>query len=92
MKIFEIMDTARLSEKAKNLFLEERSEKKVLNGWFLSREIAADATEGKTPDKEEKAVLELEAVIEMLPLEISDYAVFAGTADSCKKAKGYADH
>ncbi|MBO5130417.1 MAG: hypothetical protein J6B95_08765 [Oscillospiraceae bacterium] len=68
-----------LTDKAKALFTEERQTKKVLNGWFLSREIAADASEGVVCSEEEKAALELEAIIEKLPLEISDNAIFAGT-------------
>ncbi|MBR4991111.1 MAG: hypothetical protein IKY96_08110, partial [Oscillospiraceae bacterium] len=68
-----------LTEKAKALFAEERQTKKVLNGWFLAKEIAADASQGLALSEEEKAALELEAVIDQLPLEISDNAIFAGT-------------
>ena len=42
-----------ITEKAKLLYREERENHKILNGWFLSREIAADAAEG-----------ELEAIVE----------------------------
>lgn len=79
MDIFELLSTGQVSQKAEGLFREERTEKKVLNGWFLSREIAYEATHGKKLSKEDKAVTELEAVIERLPLEISDNAIFAGT-------------
>jgi len=79
MELFNILTPAAMTEKAKTLFQEERKEKTVLNGWFLSREIAADASEGKTLGIEEKATVELEAVIEKLPLEISEHAIFAGT-------------
>ena len=48
-----------LTEKAKALFAEERQTKKVLNGWFLAKEIAADASQGLTLSEEEKATLEL---------------------------------
>lgn len=68
-----------LTQKAKALFAEERQTKKILNGWFLAKEIAADASQGKALSEEEKATLELEAVIDQLPLEISDNAIFAGT-------------
>ena len=68
-----------LTEKAKALFNEERQTKKILNGWFLAKEIAADASTGLNLPEEEKAALELEAVIDALPLEISDHAIFAGT-------------
>ena len=79
MEIFASHSPQALTEKAKALFVEERQTKKILNGWFLSREIAADASEGITCGEEEKAALELEAIIEKLPLEISDNAIFAGT-------------
>ena len=79
MEIFASHSPQVLTEKAKALFVEERQTKKILNGWFLSREIAADASEGVTCGEEEKAALELEAIIEKLPLEISDNAIFAGT-------------
>lgn len=79
MKLFDLMNPQAVGEKAKALFREEREEKKVLNGWFLSREIAYDASNGKDLSKEEQAVTELEAILEKLPLEISDNAIFAGT-------------
>lgn len=77
--LFQLLSEQQVSEKAKALFQEERTTKKVLNGWFLSRELAADATEGKALAPEKKAVVELEAVVAALPLEISDHAIFAGT-------------
>ena len=79
MEIFANHSPALLTEKAKALFTEERQTKKILNGWFLSREIAADASQGLQLGEEEKAALELEAIIEKLPLEISSNAIFAGT-------------
>lgn len=79
MEIFTNHSPALLTEKAKALFTEERQTKKILNGWFLSREIAADASQGLQLGEEEKAALELEAIIEKLPLEISSNAIFAGT-------------
>lgn len=79
MELFRYHSPDALTEKAKALFQEERESKKILNGWFLTREIAADASQGLTLREEEKAALELEAIIEALPLEISDNAIFAGT-------------
>lgn len=79
MVIFEKLSPAQITDKAKALFTEERRTKKILNGWFLTREIAADASQGLTLDEEEKAALELEAILEKLPLEISGNAIFAGT-------------
>lgn len=79
MGLFEWKSPEEVAQMAEQLFREERETKKVLNGWFYSREIAADAVEGKNLGREEKAAAELAAVIDQLPLEISDHAIFAGT-------------
>lgn len=80
MELFHTIDHQALSEKAKRLYREERESHKVLNGWFLCKEIAADAAEGtENMHPELRAARELEAVILQLPLEISDYAILAGT-------------
>ena len=39
------MNTKKVWEQAKSLYYEEREAHKILNGWFLSRELAADAAE-----------------------------------------------
>ncbi len=68
-----------ISSLAKALFKEERA-KKRLDGWFLSREIAfrKDA-ELNNMSRELKAAYELKAIVEELPLSVSDNAVFVGT-------------
>ena len=74
------MNTKQVWEKAKALYYEEREAHKVLNGWFLSRELAADAAEafdGTHPEK--RAAQELRAIVEGLPIEISENALLAGT-------------
>lgn len=74
------MNTNRIWEEAKALYYEEREAHKVLNGWFLSRELAADAAEafdGTHPEK--RAAKELRAIVEKLPIEISEHAILAGT-------------
>lgn len=69
-----------LSEKAKNLYRQERQSHKILNGWFLAKEIAADAAEAMHDQPPElRAAAELEAIIEKLPIEISEHAILAGT-------------
>jgi len=80
MQIFEMISPAKMSDKAKKLYDEERNNHKVLNGWFLTREIAAD-TDEKINEKnaELRAAAELSAIIEKLPLEISENAIFAGS-------------
>ncbi len=79
MDIFENRTPQQLKESAKALYTEERETKKILNGWFLAKEISADASQGLNLQSEDKAALELEAVIDKIPLEISENAIFAGT-------------
>lgn len=78
MELFTICTPDAITGKAKALYREERESHKILNGWFLSREIAADAAPGES-NPELRAAGELEAVIDRLPLEISDNAILAGT-------------
>lgn len=80
MELFQTSSVNVITEKAKMLYREERENRKILNGWFLSREIAADAAEAMTETNPElRAAGELEAIIEKLPLEISDYAILTGS-------------
>lgn len=67
-----------LTEKAKLLFKEERKINH-LEGWFLSREIAYNTTNGKNLSEEEKAAEEILAISQQLPLSISENNVFVGT-------------
>lgn len=80
MRIFEMLSPEEISGRAKELYREERNNHKILNGWFLTREMAADVDE-KTSRKnpELRAAEELSAIVERLPLEISPNAVFAGS-------------
>ena len=80
MELFHTITPVALTEKAKKLYREERESHKILNGWFLAKEIAADAGENCTETHPElRAAAELEAVIEKLPIEISDHAILAGS-------------
>lgn len=80
MKIFEMTSPDVLTGKAKKLYRQERKEHKILNGWFLSREIAAEADEAMGEvNPELRAAGELEQIVEKLPIEISEYAILAGT-------------
>ena len=87
--MYNAFESKNVTELAKNLFKEERSKMRV-DGGFLSREIVmnnADSLNGLS--KEMRAAKELEAVINELPLSISDYAVFAGS-QSDAFARSYA--
>lgn len=80
MDLFELLDPAAVSQEAKQLYDEERRTHKVLNGWFLSREIAAQAdaaTDEGFPAL--RAAGALEAIVAQLPIELSEHAVLAGT-------------
>ncbi len=80
MELFQTLDPHTLTQKAKALYSEERRSHKVLNGWFLSREIAADADETMEEENPElRAAAELEAIVDKLPIEISENAILAGT-------------
>ena len=80
MNLLKAYSPEEITQKAKALYYEEREAHKILNGWFLSREIAADAGEACIETHPEKrAACELRAIVEQLPLEISEHAVFAGT-------------
>lgn len=80
MNLYELLSPSRVTEKAKDLFNEERSDHKILNGWLLCRETASkvDASTSET-DPELRAAEELETILETLPLEISEHALLAGT-------------
>ncbi len=79
MVIKEVYRQNEITEKAKALFKEERSLMR-LDGWLIARETAyLHSEEFASLDKEMRAAKELEAIIERLPLSISDNAVFAGT-------------
>ncbi len=80
MELFSVISPEKLSKKAKNLYCREREEHKVLNGWFLAKEIAADVDDTTAETHPElRAVEELEAIIEKLPIELHEHAILAGT-------------
>jgi len=77
MELFSTVSAEILTDKAKKLYCEERETHKILNGWFLSKEIAAAADDTMTESHPElRAAIELEAIIDALPIEISDHAIF----------------
>lgn len=87
--MYNIYNAQKVTNMAKDLFLEERAKKRV-DGWFIAREIVCDMQdELKGLSKEMKAAKELEAIINKLPLTISDNAVFAGS-QSDAFARSYA--
>lgn len=79
MGIFEVYKEGEIGKKAEKLFREERSLQR-LDGWFLARETAYLNEEelGRLP-AEMAAAVKLDKVIDVMPLSISEHAVFAGT-------------
>ena len=74
-----ILNSDKISEMAKLLFREERKLKR-LDGWFLAREAAVKASKSSFGQhKEVIAALELRAIVDDLPLYVSENAIFAGT-------------
>ena len=79
MKLFSHYAPEQLTSMAKELFAEERTNKTVLNGWFLAQELATEVAANSKSDLETVAAEKLEAIVAKLPLEISNNAIFAGT-------------
>ena len=87
--MYNIYNAKAVTHKAKDLFIEERSKMRC-DGWFIAREIVCDMQdELKGLSKEMKAAKELEAIINKLPLTISNNAIFAGS-QSDAFARSYA--
>ena len=82
-------DSKTVTAMAEALFKEERSIDR-LDGWFISRERALEIhEENKDKPKEMSAALELKAMIENLPLSVSENNIFCGTQRDAF-AKSYA--
>lgn len=79
MGIFEVYTEGEIGRKAEKLFREERSLQR-LDGWFLARETAyLNREELEKLPAEMAAAVKLDKVIDIMPLSISEHAVFAGT-------------
>ena len=90
MKVTNIYANGEITQKANKLFREERA-KKRLDGWFMARELAFEATgfDHSQISEEMMAAKELENILHKLPLSISENNVFAGT-QSDSFARSYA--
>ena len=90
MKVTDIYAKGEITQKANKLFREERA-KKRLDGWFMARELAFEATgfDHSNISEEMMAAKELENILHKLPLSISENNVFAGT-QSDSFARSYA--
>ncbi len=79
MDIYEVYKEGEIGKKAEKLFREERSLER-LDGWFLARETGyLNREELEKLPPEMAAAEKLSKVIDIMPLTISENAVFAGT-------------
>jgi formate C-acetyltransferase len=89
MNIIDLYSPEEMTQKAKALFIEERS-KKRLDGWFIIKRIQRECEETFTGlPRELKAANTLREVARRIPLTISEHSVFAGT-QSDSFARSYA--
>ena len=71
----------RLTSTAKALFKHERA-KKRLDGWFIAKEAELELQEKYAAESEEvKKALILSELVNILPLDINENQIFAGTQD-----------
>lgn len=74
-----IYNAGELTERARELFREERQIKR-LDGWFLARDsVYRNRERFHDLPRELKAALELREIIRDIPISISNHAIFAGT-------------
>ncbi len=89
MRVEEICGVGEITELAKRRFAQERSYD-YLKGWFLAKEIQMNCGELWKQEAESiRTAKTLVAMAEQLPLEISDYNLFAGTQNDAF-ARSYA--
>lgn len=84
-----IYNSEKISELAKKYFFEKRAGNR-LDGWFIAKEEELKLTEKYSNENEEikKAKIMMD-IIKMIPINISDYSIFAGTQDDAF-ARSYA--
>ncbi len=84
-----IIDSGRITEMAKALFARKRAGKR-LDGWFIAKETElrlADELRGE--NEEIKKAKILREIVKTIPIDISEYGIFAGTQDDAF-ARSYA--
>ena len=87
--IFDVFTPDQITQKAKTLFKNERA-KNRLDGWFIAKEKECEIYDSLAGLNEEvKKASILNTVIDTIPLDIDDNALFAGTQDDAF-ARSYA--
>ncbi len=76
-----IIDSAKISQMAKDLFYQKRAGNR-LDGWFLAKEAELKLSKELDEKSEEiKKALILREIVKTMPIDISEYSIFAGTQD-----------
>ena len=87
--MFNILDSNKITEMAKNLFAEKRAGMR-LDGWFLAKEKELELSKKYENENEEvKKALILRDIVSTMPIFLSDFQLFAGTQDDAF-ARSYA--
>lgn len=85
----ELINASVITEMAKKLFAQKRAGKR-LDGWFLAKEKELETEKLLAGENEEvKKALIMREIIKTIPLDISEYQLFAGTQDDAF-ARSYA--
>lgn len=87
--MFSILDSKKITEMAKDLFAQKRAGNR-LDGWFIAKEAELELSEKYAGENEEvKKALILKDIVKTIPINISEYQLFAGTQDDAF-ARSYA--
>ena len=84
-----ILDSKKITEMAKALFAQKRAGNR-LDGWFIAKETELQlAKKYENENEEMKKALILRDIVKTIPIDISEYQIFAGTQDDAF-ARSYA--
>lgn len=84
-----IINNSVVSEMAKKYFYQKRAGNR-LDGWFIAKEAELELSKKYEGENEEvKKALILRDIVNILPIDISEYSIFAGTQDD-SFARSYA--
>ncbi|MCR5522113.1 MAG: hypothetical protein K6F64_00525 [Clostridia bacterium] len=87
--MFNILNSKEITERAKKYFVQKRAGNR-LDGWFIAKEKELELSDKFASETEEmKKALILCELVKTIPIDISEYAIFAGTQDDAF-ARSYA--
>ena len=77
--MYSILNSKKITEMAKALFAQKRAGNR-LDGWFIAKEAELELSEKyKAENEEVKKALILRDIVKIIPINISEYHLFAGT-------------